>query len=94
MLDQKSVSRLNFFEKSEPDFGKDKDFSNDQLKPTPKEHQKIKTRSHDKPTIFPQYRGNITQKFAIKLKNLCDLQVVFITPKIKIMPPQSKVIFR
>ena len=42
-----------FFKKSEPDFGKDKDIGKDQLKPTPKEHQKIKTRSHDKPTIFP-----------------------------------------
>ena len=33
----------------------------DQLITTPKEHQKIKTRSHDKTTIFLQYRGNLTQ---------------------------------
>ena len=33
----------------------------DQLRTTPKERQKSETRSYDKPTIFLQYRGNLTQ---------------------------------
>ena len=33
---------------------------NDQLRTTPKKHQKSKTRSYDKPNIFLQYRGNLT----------------------------------
>ena len=49
----------------------------DQLRTTPKEHQKSKTESIDQPTIFLQYRGNLTQNFASKLKKLCKLQVVF-----------------
>ena len=35
----------------------------DQLRGTPKEHQKSKSRSYDKPTIFLQYKGNSTQSF-------------------------------
>ena len=35
----------------------------DQLRTTPKEPQKNKTRSLDKPTVLLQYRGNFTQKF-------------------------------
>ena len=36
----------------------------DQLRTTPKEHQKSKTKSIDKRTIFLEYRGNLTQNFA------------------------------
>ena len=59
----------------------------DQLRTTPKEHQKSKTKSIDKPTIFTQYRGNLTQNFASKLKKLCELQVVFTTRKLRSSPP-------
>ena len=55
----------------------------DQLRTTPKEHQKSKTKSIDKPTFFLQYRGNITQNFASKLKKLCELQVVFTMRKLR-----------
>ena len=53
--------------------------SRDQLRTTPKEHQKSKTRSYDKPTIFRQHISNLTQNFARKLKKLRELQVVFTT---------------
>ena len=59
-----------------------------QLRSTPKEPQKSKTRSHDKPTILPQYTGNITQNFARKLQKLCE--VVFITRKIRSSLPTLK----
>ena len=55
----------------------------DQLRTTLKEHRKNKTKSIDKPTIFLQYRGNLTQNFASKLKKRCELQVVFTTRKLK-----------
>ena len=54
-----------------------------QLKTTQNEHQKSKTRSHDKPKTFLQYIGNLTQNFARDLKKLCDLQVIFITQKLR-----------
>ena len=53
----------------------------DQLRATPKKHQKSKNKSVDKPTIFLQNRSNLTQNYASKLKNLCELQVVFTTRK-------------
>ena len=56
----------------------------DQVRTTPKEHQKSKTRSHDKPTIFLQYRGNLTQNFASKL------QVGYIARKFRSCPPTLK----
>ena len=60
----------------------------DQLRTTPKEHQKSKTISCDRPTIFLQYRGNLTQNFASKLKKLYELQVVFTTRKLRsCLPP-------
>ena len=62
----------------------------DQLRTTPKEHQKNKTKSIDKPTIFLQYRGNLTQNFASKLKKLCELQVVFTTRKLRSCFPTLK----
>ena len=43
----------------------------DQLRINTKRASKSKTRSHDKPTIFLQYRGILTQNFASKLKKLC-----------------------
>ena len=54
-----------------------------QLRTTTKEHPKSNTRSHDKLTIFLQYRGNLTQFFAIKMKKLCELQMVFATLKLR-----------
>ena len=66
----------------------------DQLRKTPKKHQKSKTRSYDKPTIFLQNRGNLTQNFAIKLKKLCDLQVLFTTRKLRSCLPTPKSAFR
>ena len=62
----------------------------DQLRTTPKEHQKSKTKSNDKPSIFLQYRGNLTQNFASKLKKLCELQVVFTTRKLRSCLPTLK----
>ena len=62
----------------------------DQLRTTPKEHQKSKTRSYDKPTIFLQYRGNLTQNFASKLEKLCELQVVVTTRKLRSCLPTLK----
>ena len=62
----------------------------DQLRTTPKEHQKSKFRSHEKPSIFLQYRGNLTHKLAGKLKKLCELQVVFITHKLRSCLPTRK----
>ena len=62
----------------------------DQLRTTPKEHQKSKTKSVDKPTIFLQYRGKLTQNFASKLKKLCKLKVVFTTQKLRSCLPILK----
>ena len=62
----------------------------DQLRTTPKKHQKSKTRSHDKPTVFVQYRCNLTQNFGNKLKQLCELQAVFITRKLRSCFPTLK----
>ena len=78
------------FKKSEPDSRKDKSDGRDQLRATPKEHQKSKTRSYDKPSIFVQYRGNLTPNFASKLKKLCELQVVFTTWKLRSRLPTLK----
>ena len=63
------------FKDSESDSKKIITGGKDQLRTTPKEHQKSKTKSIDKPTTFLQYRGNLTQNFASKLKKLCELQV-------------------
>ena len=46
--------------------------------------------STDKPTIFLQYRGNLTQNFASKPKKLCELQVVFTTRKLRSCLPTLK----
>ena len=51
--------------------------SRDQLKTTPKEHQKSQARSHDTPTVFLKYKGNPNQNFSSVSNNLCDLQVGF-----------------
>ena len=61
-----------------------------QLGTAPNEHQKSKIRSLDKSTIFLQYRGNLTKIFASKLKELCELQVVFITRKLRSCLPALK----
>ena len=45
----------------------------------PKKNTENKTRSHDEPTTFPQYKGNLIQTFSRNLKKLFDLQVVVIT---------------
>ena len=62
----------------------------DLLRSTQNEHQKGKTKSIDKPTVFLQYRGNLTQNFASKLKKLCELQVVFTTRKLRACLPTLK----
>ena len=63
----------------------------DQLRTTPKKkHQKSKTRSYDKPTIFLQCRGNLPQNLSSKLKKLCELQMVFITRKLRSCLPTLK----
>ena len=62
----------------------------DQLRTTSKEHQKNKTKSIDKRTIFLQYIGNFTQNFASKLKKLCEMQVVFTTRKLRSCLPTLK----
>ena len=62
----------------------------DRLRNTPKEHQKSKTKSIDKPTFFLQYRGNLTQNVASKLKKLCELQVVFTERKSRSCLPTLK----
>ena len=62
----------------------------DQLKTTPKNYQIGKIRSHDKPTISLQYKSNLTQNFASKLKKLCEPQVVFITRKFRSCLPTLK----
>ena len=62
----------------------------DQLRTKPKEHQRSKTKSIDKPTIFLQYRGNFSQNFASKLKKLCELQIFFTTRKLRSCLPTKK----
>ena len=65
----------------------------DQLRTSQKEHQKSKTRSYDKPTIFLQYRANLTQNISSKLKKICELQVVFTTRKLRSCLPTQKASF-
>ena len=36
-----------------------------------------------KPRFFVQYRGNITQNFASRLKKLCDIHIIFTTRKLR-----------
>ena len=62
----------------------------DPLRTTPKDYQKNKTRSYDKPTIFLQYRGNLIQNFASDLKKLCKWQMVFTTRKLRSCLPTLK----
>ena len=61
-----------------------------QFRTTQKEHQKSKTRSHDKPAIFLQNRSNLTQNVASKLKKLCKLRAIFITRKLRSCLPTLK----
>ena len=62
----------------------------DQIRTTPKDHQKSKIKSIDKPTTFLQNRGNLTQNFASKLKKLCELHIVFATRKLRLCIPTLK----
>ena len=59
----------------------------EQLRTTQKEHQKSKTRSQDKPTIFLQHRNNLTRNFESKLKKLFNNaeETGFNNAEIKIM---------
>ena len=43
-----------------------------------------------KPRFFVQYRGNITQNFAIRPKKLCDFQIIFTTRKLRTCLPTLK----
>ena len=65
----------------------------DQLRTTPKEHQKSKTRSYDKPTIFLQYRGNLTQ-FCKQIGETMRNASGFYNAEIEIMPPNPEIILR
>ena len=43
-----------------------------------------------KPRFFVQYRGNITQNIASRLKKLCDIQIIFTTRKLRTCLPTLK----
>ena len=43
-----------------------------------------------KPRFFVQYRGNIKQNFANKMKKLCDIQIIFKTRKLGTCLPSLK----
>ena len=63
-------------------------------KTTPKRHHLKKVKSlnnrEPKPRFFVQYRGNITQNFACRLKKLCDIQIIFTTRKLRTCLPTLK----
>ena len=68
----------------------------DQLRTAPKEHQKSKTRSHDKQTTFLQYRGNLTQYFASKITSKEETMRIandFYNADLKMMPSQPEINF-
>ena len=54
--------------------------------------KKVKRLNNRKPKsrFFVQYRGNITQNFASRLKKLCDIQIIFTTRKLKTCLPTLK----
>ena len=68
-------------------------WSKDQMKTASKKHQKIETRSHDKPTIFFIIERQLYSKSWIKLTKLCELQVVFMTRLLKFKLPALKASF-
>ena len=53
--------------------------------PQNEQHKKVKSLDNrePKPRFFVQYRGNITQSFASRLKKLCDIQIIFKTRKLR-----------
>ena len=63
-------------------------------KPPQNEHHLKKVKSlnnrEPKPMFFVQYRGNITQNFASRLKKLCDIQIIFTTRKLRTCLPTLK----
>ena len=63
-------------------------------KPPHNEHHLKKVKSlykrEPKPRFFVQYRGNITQNFASRLKKLCDIQIIFTTRKLRTCLPTLK----
>ena len=60
-------------------------------KPPQNEHHLKKVKSLNnrgpKPRFFVQYRGNITQIFASRLKKLCDIQIIFKARKLRTCLP-------
>ena len=44
-------------------------------------------------TFFVQIRGNVTRKFASRLKKLCDIQTIFTTRKLRICLPTLELSF-
>ena len=66
-------------------------------KPPQNEHHLKKAKSlnnrEPKPRFFVQYRGKITQKFASRLKKLCDIQIIFTTRKLRTCLPTLKLPF-
>ena len=63
-----------------------------QLKTAPKDHQKSKTRSHDKPSIFYNTEAPYS-KLCNQIEETMRLQMVFITQKLRSCP-DSEIIFR
>ena len=63
-------------------------------KPSQKEHHLKKVKSlnnrEPKPRFFVQYKRNITQNFASRLKELCDFQIIFTTRKLRTCLPTLK----
>ena len=62
-------------------------------KPPQNEHlQEVKSLNNrePEPRFFVQYRGNITQNFASRLKKLCDIQIIFTTRKLRTCLPTLK----
>ena len=54
-----------------------------------KKVKSLNNREH-KPRYFVQYRGNITQNFASRLKKLCDIQIIFTARKLRTCLPSLK----
>ena len=66
-------------------------------KPPQNEHnlKKVKSLNNREPKLrfFVQYRGNITPNFASRLKQLCDIQIIFTTRKLRTCLPTLKSLF-
>ena len=66
----------------------------DQLRTTPKEHEKSKTRCRDKPTIFFFIQRQPYSKLCKQIEESMRIASGFYNAKIKIIPPRPEIIFR